>query len=240
MSTQPPPLPAWVASQKQSSFARQAANACAAAPLILVGLSFCWSTLVQNHRDASGRPLALIIGALGCFIVLVGAVLGLLAIIFARRGERGWVIGRASIGFGITALLLVIAIPNFVRARRNAIANREAFQSVTATANDLRRQTTVSLKKHDLQSVDLSKFEQSLDRAAETTSGDTSAMIKATRAYFQRVQALQLAYEKASAELRSARILVVSNLVERGEIRPREAVVQKFLASNNDLKAFVG
>ena len=75
MSSQPPPLLSSVESPEPSAFARQAANACLAAPLLMIGLSFCLSSLLQNHRDASGRPLFVTVGLVEVGFFVTGVVL---------------------------------------------------------------------------------------------------------------------------------------------------------------------
>src|SRR5215471_14281592 len=105
MNSYPPPLPQ-SDDAAESSFARQAANACLAAPLILFGLSFFLKSLSEGHRDASGRSLVLTMGVVSLCILLVGVVLGLLSLVLARSGQRGGIFLRSGIGLAISALLI--------------------------------------------------------------------------------------------------------------------------------------
>src|SRR5437899_12280761 len=124
MNSQPPPLPDSVASSNENSFARQAANASLAVPIILVALRILFGALLQGHRDATGPIYVLTIAVICGFIVLVGIVMGLLALVLAKPGERAGVFARAGVGLGVCGVLIAIAVPNFIRGRRTALANQ--------------------------------------------------------------------------------------------------------------------
>ena len=238
MNSQPPPVPGFVPSE-ENSFARQAANACLAAPLILIGLSFCLKSLLDNHRDESGRSLILVIGIVGTLTILAGIVFGLVALILARPGERAGVFARAGIGLGICGMLVALSVPNFVRARSRSIANHAAMQEVTSAASDLRKDAAEALQRQGTRPVNLAKLDRTLDHAAKTTSGDSPALFRAMQAYVRQMEAQQAAYEDASDALLSFHVLQTSNLIQRSEIAIRKVAVQKFLDANNGFKTFV-
>jgi uncharacterized membrane protein YeaQ/YmgE (transglycosylase-associated protein family) len=239
MNSYPPPLPEPDDSTNDSSFARQAANACLAAPLILLGLSFFLRSLLGNHRDASGRSLVLTMGTVSAVIVLVGVVLGLLALVLARPGQRSGVFLRAGIGLGISGLFIAIAIPNFLEARRKSLANKAAWQNVQAATKDLRQEAADAIEQGGGHGVNFAKYRSTLDQASKGATGDAAVMMKAMNAYLGHIELLQKGYETSSLELQSAHVLQTSDLKTQRQIAERKAIVQKFLEANDSLKAFV-
>jgi type II secretory pathway pseudopilin PulG len=236
MGAHPPPLPDSISSANENSFARQAANACLAAPLILIALLFASTTLLHYLPEPSRRPLVLIVAAVAGLSVLVGVILGLLALLLGQPGDRSAVFTRAVIGLAISGLLAAIAVPNFVRARERALASQAALRDMHTTANDLRQQAVAALRQHDTNAISLAGVQRSLDRAANSTSGDTSLVLKATQAYLKDIESRELAYTRAAADLTSAHVLATINLVNRSDIPLRKAIVQKFLDANNRVK----
>jgi hypothetical protein len=238
MNSYPPPLPQSDDSE-ESSFARQAANACFAAPLILFGLSFLFKSLLEGHRDQSGRSLVLTMGAVSAFILLVGVVMGFLSLILARSGQRGSVFLRSGIGLATSALLIAIAIPNFLEARRKALANKAAWQNVQSATKDLRQQAANALEQGDGHGVNLAKYRSTLNHASQGASGDAALLMKAMNGYLDQIESRQKEYAKVSDELQAARVLQTSDLKTQSQIKERKAKVQKFLDANNSLKSFI-
>jgi type II secretory pathway pseudopilin PulG len=239
MNEMPPPLPPSVGSSEPSAFARQAANACLAAPLLIFALSFCTASLLHDHRDASGRPLLVIASLAVAGFCIVGAVLGVLAIVLAKPGQRGSVFLRASCGLVLLGLLVAIAVPNFVRSRTLALQRKQAFEEVHTAAVDLRSQAVAALTNAQTGGVDAQQLRQSLSRAEEKSSGETAALLKGNRLYLERLQSYQEAYARAANELTAAKVLAAANLTQRGQINSRKALVQKFLDANDACKTFV-
>jgi hypothetical protein len=239
MSSYPPPLPVSDDSAEESFFARQAANACLAAPLILIGLTLFIRPFLENHHEAYNRYIVLGLGGIVVSIVLVGIVLGLLALVMARSGQRGSVFLRAGSGLAISALLIAIAIPNFLEARRKSLANKAVLQNMQAATKELRNEAAKAVEQADGRGVLLERYRDALNQAAKGASGDTSVLMKAMTAYVGRIESQQKAYENVSLELQSAHVLQTSDLVNRAQIADRKATVQKFLDANNSLKTFV-
>lgn len=235
----PPPLPIRFEPAEPSTFPRQAANACLAAPIIMIVLSMCMSAVLQGHRDGSGRSIALIFGAADCLLVFTGVVLGILSMVLAKSGQRGAVIPRAVIGLVISGLLAAIAVPNFVRARNLALQRRQALEDLHATADEYRAQAVASLTNSHQQPVDSQQLQQSLNRAANKTSGETAALLRASQLYLGRMQAYQRNYEQASRALLAGKVLGAANLQQRAQIQDRKALVLAFLNANDGFKAFL-
>ncbi|HWX19171.1 MAG TPA: hypothetical protein VN578_04595, partial [Candidatus Binatia bacterium] len=183
--------------------------------------------------------LVMIFALLSVGFFLIGGVSGLLAIVLAKTGQRASVCLRAAGGLLALGLLAAIAVPNFVRARTLALQNNAGLQEFHAATTDLRARAVASLNGSDKRPVDLQPFQQSLDRAAEKTSGDTAAMLKGSAAYLKRLQPYAAAYEQASRELVSAKVVATRTLVQRGQIPERKAIVTKFMQANTALKNYV-
>jgi hypothetical protein len=217
----------------------QAANACLAAPLLIFGLAFCLSTLTQNHRDASNRPLLLGFSFVAAGILFVGVIAGILAIALAKAGQRSSVLVRAGCGLLLMGLLAAIAVPNFVRARTLALQNKQALSELHAAAADLRAQTAASLTNGEGGAVDARHLQWSLKRAAERSSGETAALLRGSQAFVTHLQSYQQAYERAAGELLAAKVLAASTLQQRAQIEDRKALVHNFVDANDAFKTFL-
>ena len=239
MNVGPPPLPSSVRSAEPSAFACQAANACLAAPLLIFGLSFCLSTITQNHRDASSRPLLLGFSFVAAVILFVGVIAGILAIVLAKAGQRSSVVARAGCGLLLMGLLAAIAVPNFVRARTLALQNKQALSELHTAAADFRAQTVASLTNAEGGTVNARHLQWSLKRAAERSSGETAALLRGSQAFVTRLQSCQHAYEQAAGELIAAKVLAASTLQQRARIKDRKALVQNFLDANDAFKSLL-
>jgi hypothetical protein len=236
----PPPLPEFATPAKGRSFASHAANACLAAPLIIFGLGFAVSTLSHGPKDGGTMGLFLVLGLVSCLILAVGVILGILAIAMSRSGERASVITRAILGLALSSVPVVLAVPNFVRAREAAIAHKQAVENLNGAVADFRKQAVGSLNNPDKQTVNLNELNKSLGQAVQNSTGDSAALLKGTQAYLQRIQSLQAAYAGASQTLTAKKVLASSNLTQRADIQERKAAVQSFLETNKKLETFLG
>jgi hypothetical protein len=232
-------MPGSTGSPEDNPFARSAANACLAAPLIICALSFCLSPILQNHRDASGRPLFIIIGLTEVGFSLVGFIFGILAIVLAKPGQRASVTARALCGLALLGLLAAIAVPNFVRARGLALERKQALDQVHTAASELRAQAVASLTNAQARAADAQELKRSLSQAAEKSSGETAVLLKSTAVYVERLQSFQRTYAQAAKDLTAAKVLSASTLQQRAQIQDRKALVQKFLDANAACKNLV-
>jgi len=107
----PPPLQN--APQKQS-FARQAATFSVFAPLAAVGISILLQPQVRGNRIAM-----IVLGLTSVSLIVLGCILGVTALVVAkRRGEKG-VFGTAMAGTiisGLLTLLMLLSIPGLMKA----------------------------------------------------------------------------------------------------------------------------
>ncbi len=205
----------------------------------MIALSMCMSSVLQNHRDGSGRSVLLVFGAAYCLLVLGGIVLGILSLALAKSEQRGAVIPRAVIGLVLSGLLVAIAVPNFIRARSLALQRKQALEDVHAAAEEYRAQAAASLTNTHQHPVDSQQLQQSLNRAANKTSGETAALLRASQIYLGHMQACQRNYEQASRAVLAAKVLSAANLQKRGQIQDRKTLVLAFLNANDSFKAFL-
>jgi type II secretory pathway pseudopilin PulG len=234
MNVGPPPLP--LRDEEPSAFASHASNACLATPLIMLALAQCVGSFSQNHQDSSGRALFVTVALVQGGLFFMGAILGVLAIALAKPGQRGSVIGRAVGGLAIMGLLAAIAIPNFVRARTQAMQQRkESLAELRTAVADVRAQAATALTNSGKTSVDTDKLMQTVDKVAQNGSIE----FKGVQLFLKRVQTYQHAYTVAAGELTAAKVLAASTLGQREQIANRVAVVQKFLAANDAFKSFL-
>src|SRR5437870_5753417 len=121
-------------SRRSVSSARQAANICLACPLLIL-CSLFLTPLLHKQLGVMGRPVIIAISFVAIILFLIGAIAGLMAIVSAPAGQRGLIITRASLGFILFALVGLIMVPNFFRARWQA---RQLHNRSIETASVLR------------------------------------------------------------------------------------------------------
>jgi len=238
METIPPPLSASQPNaDDHNSFARQAAKASAIAPGLIIALSFCCRSILENHQDGSGRSLMLVQAAVSCVFTVAGLIFGVLALVFMKPGGRGTIIFRACTGILMSSLFLAIFIPHFIRARDKAMARRKSYDEIQAASQDLKRDAAQALK--DGRPADVTRFQQSLDKAAKSGEGEPAAIMKGTSAYVQKIQTVQASYTRAVDEFSTAHVLRVSDLTARDQLQSRKVIVQKFIEANAAVKDLV-
>src|SRR3974390_198222 len=130
MNIEPPPLPLSAEESRPSAFPRQASLVCLMAPLIIIALSLFIKSFSANHQDASGRALFMVFGLVVGGFFVVGVLFGFLAIVLAKSGERRSVVVRALCGLAMLGLLVAIAVPNFMRARAQALRRKQSLQEL--------------------------------------------------------------------------------------------------------------
>lgn len=238
MTTTPPPLPpTHIEDEDRNSFSRQASKASLVAPLLIVILSYCCQALLANHEYANGHILLAVVELASVVLMVVGLILGLLALILMQPGGRGPIILRASAGIVMSSLLLAIFIPNFLRAREKAIAQRKAYAEVHSPSQDLQKGMVVAAREG--KPMDITRLQKSMEDAGKIGTGQDAAIMKASSAYLQKLQVLQQAYVAATEDLTNSHILQASDLTQREQLQARKAVVQKFLAANEAVKSFL-
>ena len=239
MSMTPPPLPYYETEQEPSEFAVQAANVCAIAPFVAIGISWMFGVVLKDTMMQMGQRLAFMVLGLTVTAVLgMGVIAGLLAMFMARSGQRGRVFAKVAIGVVPMALLVVIAVPNFVRARTAALQNRAALAKITDDARDVREQSVAYLNGTG-EKVDTRKMEKTLNQAAANSSGDMGALFKGAAAWYQELDLHKRAYESASTEFVNAKVLSTRNLVQRDQVTTRKAIVNRFLSANTSFKNYL-
>ena len=102
----------------RASFARQAATASLAAPLVAMALGF-----LSTHAARGDRVATMVVTCTVLLLILTGFVLGIVALVQTRKyGTRG-ILGKAVAGVCINGLLIgliLVALPAAINAARNA------------------------------------------------------------------------------------------------------------------------
>jgi len=115
MNTQPPLIPA---APPASSFTRQAALFSVLAPFISFVLGIVSGQVVQGNRISM-----IVLGGTSIVLILAGFVCGIVALIGTKKHGKKGIFGRAIAGIcinGIIILLMLIAIPSFIKAAQRA------------------------------------------------------------------------------------------------------------------------
>lgn len=221
------------------AFPLQAARACLAAPVLVFAICFGIYLLRLGHPSAPERLMILALDLLALGGIVAGVVLGIVAMALAPAGQRVSVFARAGAGLLLMALLIAIVVSGFIHARALAQQNRQALQQVEAATTNLHSQALAALHDPKKHQVDLAGFEDSLNRAADQSHGSEAITLRATSSYVAELQSNRSSYDQALRELTSAKVLAVTNLLQRDQIQGRKAVVEKFLEANQKLKTFV-
>jgi len=238
MNSTPPPLPSLHSENDDpNSFSRQAAKASAIAPFLTIALAYGCSGLFKSNQDSSFRVLLLVLSLVFCLMIGGGFISGILALVCMKPGGRGTIVFRALAGMLISSLLLAIAVPNFLKARQQALANRKANAELQSASKDFRSEAVKALKEG--RPADLTGFKRRLDETAETSTGEAAALSRGTSAYLKKLQSLQATYNRAASDLTNAHVLRSSDLTEREQLQPRKVVVQQFLNANDTIRGFL-
>jgi hypothetical protein len=234
MNNMPPPLPLSVSGQDPNQFSKTAANTSLILAAIAWGLSLGFSVASKNLH-LSGRFLgflALGISGLSFFLLLVGSIMGILALLLMKPGNRGTIVLRSLAGVAISALFVAIFIPNFIQARARTLAQRDA--SLKAEAE----QKAAAAARTNSAPVSLNKFTQAQDDTPKSNPAENPLVQKASDAYVLRIQAVQGAYKDALAKLSAAHVLSTKDLATHDILQERREVVENFLKCNANLKNF--
>jgi hypothetical protein len=236
----PPPLPAMDDPPEPNGFASFAAKACPASPFILLGFAALVFKLVPNQRDLASPLVTIVLSGVCVVIILTGFVLGVLSLFLARRGQRARVFGCSFFGLALLTLLVVaVAVPNFVRARNQALQKNQAFTDLHSALVDNQARTVASIYGTNSKPVNATQVQQAFARAAETSSGDTAALLRVGQRYIQSLQSFRHAFDRAKADVNNARVLDAKTLERREQLADRKAIIQKLINANDALKTFV-
>lgn len=231
----PPPAP----KPAGKTFAHQAAMASLLAPLLAILAS------AGAHAASQGQPASraaeLIIGLMCLMFIVTGftmAIIGLCGI--RQNGPRG-ILGRSVAGLVINGLLLIFFVISFMAGLANGVKSRQFTQDLQSTVQDMQANARQSYNpKTGITNVDLkslNRIQNQFDNAAKTLSGDDALISQAMSRYVARMQDGLEKYNNAASKLRAAEVLNLETLSDKGLIAPRRALVQDFIAANDELKA---
>ncbi len=234
-------------SRSNNGFAGLAATVSLLSPLLVIALGQLLKHAAGSLQASNLAIAALVVGGLSCLLMVTGLILGILALLLMRPGGRTSIVIRSLLGLTVTGLLVVMAVPNYLQVRARVQTQLKATTDVLPETTDPRQQSAASLTNHASQPTNLSRVqparlarvEPTSGTASQTSPGDTANVLRAGQAYARHLQAVLADYQDAHDALVSARVLSTSNLVDRGAIAERRAVVEKFLARNDALRDFI-
>jgi len=140
----PPEIPS---KPRKNSIFHQAATASVFAPLIAIGLTIVSSAGRTNLDPQTQRSVAFMLGIASSIIILIGLICAVVALFGIRNHGKKGILGKALCGMIIPLLLAVLAIPNFMAARSQAIKNKQNQMSVDDRVRDLADQINKQGKK---------------------------------------------------------------------------------------------
>lgn len=232
----PPPTP------PEKCFARQAALASLAAPVLAILVA----AAVHVAASGSGQmsPIVRIISGLICLILIViGLVLGILGLCGIRQhGPRG-ILGVGAAGVTLNGLLLAFVVIGFIGGLSNRLKSHQATRELKATVQQIQENAKNSYNSEtgitnlDVKSVD--RLRSQFDSAAQTMSGDDALIAKVMSAYVKRMESAAQDYQQAAADLRNAKVLSLQTLTDKNQIQYRRLVVQAFVTANDKLEGVI-
>ena len=231
MSTKPPPAPL-TASQNPNRFPTIASLVCLLCPVVLFGLAvFC--ALIFPHLSATLVLIGTLVLGVACIVLLlVGPIMGVLALMMMKDGARGRIVAFSLIGLVLSGGWLAMEVPKVMKARARTLAQREA--SLKAAAD----QKAAAAAKTNSASVSLKKFTQPQDETPRSNPAENALVQKASDAYTLRFQTVQGAYKSSLTKLSAAHVLSTSDLTTHEILQERQDVAQNFLKCNANLKNF--
>lgn len=234
---QPPPLPDTV--KTPNVRLRRAAAASLAAPLIALVAGLIWFS--AHHGESVNRGASLVMGGLGVVLVVVGFVLGVVALSgISRHGKQG-VLALGISGVIINGLIMVAMVAFMMAAvGHKAQERQQAFKELESASRDLRNSLGSNYDSKLGATNDFSRqlgdYKSRLDSAASRASGADALILQAVSDYTGRIQAETQKYHSALEQLTRAKVTNFSTLTNRDQIEERREVVRNFLAANNSFK----
>jgi hypothetical protein len=241
MTDEPPSLPA-EKTNSSDAFAFQAAKLSAALPFVAFAISAGLNAAFVNHEPVQRAKLTLMVGGITALVVVIGLFLALFALVcIPKHGARG-ILLPALVGLVIPSLLAAIAIPNFIKAREQAIENRKQTESVVAARDEMLLELREGFNEEDglASTAEVQrKYQARLAAAAENMSGEQGIALRAT-AEFSRKQQLRVSeFERTSMAFVEAGLLDLSTITNRAQLGERKIAATTYLGEATSMKAFV-
>jgi hypothetical protein len=221
---------------ERSSFPRQAALLCLAAPCLVFAMSLAAKGMMWRLSAATGRWVFYGVGGMSCLMMLAGLILGILAMVMVKPDRRSGISIRVLCGLILNVLFLTLWLVGFTHDLSRTVAQKKALAKLASAARDVQQQATQSA---DGGAVKLDQLTKSLAEAAKTVPGELAAVMQGTQAYMQKLQTVQANHTLATQELMAAQVLDCGNLKQKEELQARKTAVQKFVQANDAFKTFL-
>ncbi len=204
-------------------------------------------------KGEHGRwPVLLCLGTGGLVMSLFLASFVLAIIALCGMGKHGTdgILVRAVSGLIISTLLSGIFLINFVHgfqaARHASTQDRKAMDTVAEATQEIRAQDRKEFRRSGTITAEsaqpkIEKMKTALDEAANQASTDTAGAAQAAKAYLDKLQPLMADYAAAEKAITGPPApFDLSGVTSREQLQPKRKAVEKFLAANEKLMAFVG
>ena len=212
------------------------------AGLLCYGVSY-W----LKHGNVDARTLVLAsLAAGGITLLLCGLsfLLGIIALCgIPKHGAQG-ILWRSLRGMLASGIILSIMGEGFVHGYQAAVRARSALlaqrRAVQETHDDSKKETDGSTTPSSATTQpEVDKPKTTPEKSSQPWPVDTSLSAKATSHFQRELQNLSKDYADAAQQLRNPWVLDTSTVGTREELAARKDTVQKFMASNEKLLAFV-
>jgi hypothetical protein len=229
----PPPIPS--SARKKPSFPRQAATASLVAPALVVFVRI--ATVGLHDAENPSTPGPLLIDVVCGGLILIGALLGMVALIgISQDGPKG-ILGKGIAGLAINGILILIFIANLSIGYQKKLQSRAAaLDKVRSAEADVRSSNRKSFDpKMGFTNTDAGKLDQlssALNDASQNLTGDDALISQAMAAHIARLHGAVTNYQAAALELRTAEVLNHFSSTNKGQFAARREVVERFLRSN--------
>jgi hypothetical protein len=227
-------------SEQSGSFAYKAAKIAALTPLIVIPLIGAGNALgdgpISRHLRGLGALVML-------FLLMGGFICALIALCHVGKLGRQKLLVRGMWGLlfhGVYLVIMGITLAGgLVSSRTRAVNGRE----VRAAADEMRQSLRQNFDpQHGVTNVDFAKtraVRASLDQAAANATGDEAKILKATAAYFDRMDTAARTLKGASTVLESAKILQFTNMPTEEDFAKRRRIVQNCRAASEKVRAII-
>jgi len=207
------------------------------AGLLCYGVSY-W---LKSGTVSAGNVVLASLGAGGLTLVMCGLsfLLGIIALCgIPKHGAQG-ILWRSLRGMLASGIILSIMGQGFVHGYQAAVRARSARLAQSQTAQDARDDSKKETDGSTRPTPATAQSQAAPDKSSQAWPADTSLAAKATSHFQRELQSLSKDYADAAQQIRNPWVLDMNSVGTREELAARKDTVQKFMASNEKLLAFV-
>jgi len=206
----------------------------------------CKSVDYSLTESGAGAALwgGLAVRGVAGLVIVVGLIFGFIALSAVPKYGRQGLLWRPIRGIVLSAGLIAYLGAGFVGAWGDAIQNHKTALAMHEASKEMQADMKKSveegqgIKMEDAQPK-IEKMKTALDEASKTGSGETAVTARAMSSYLGKLQDLMKDYSTAADALRNPPVLEMDGVRGREQLEAKKEIVQKFLAANEKITAFV-